>query len=243
MSILQMAEPQLRYQIKNLSVVCKTFYAICHIPVLWRQWSLTNVGCVRYTKDSAKSIFEHAEHFRYFFFGGDYYLFDSATASEYLKRCCNLVSLDIGSNGLLTDLLFVRGMPKLKRLILDYCHEISPDSIIEGLRKTPYLEYLSMMYCQHLDIQDVLGLAEFLPKLRVLNIEHSFEINHEDLHVLLTNMKSLQQLQATPSHLYSELWFPVMVMHAKVHFGVALRETLTRQQQRIILLSKTCHST
>ena len=229
--ILRMAEPSLLYLMRNISRTCKKFNEVCHCPTLWGRWSLRNVGCITYTKDNLKSIFHHAKDFRYFYFGGNYVNLSSDDASVSLGMCCNLESLDLGSNGLLRDLYFVSKLTKLKRLILDHCPEITKDALIQGLIQCPSLEVLSMFSDSQISTKDIMKVMTYMPELKVLNIECVHPITCEELLLILRTLKHIRQIQATPAHYNGTQWFSVMSQYRKVEYGVALRETLSRTQR------------
>lgn len=230
-----MAEPLLCFAIKNISPACKRLNDICHCPTLWRRWSLQNVGCITYTKESLRNIFRHAKDFKYFYFGGDYEV-SAREVSKYLSLCSNMESLDVGCNGLLKDLVFLSKMPHLKRLILDYCPEIRKDCFKKGLRGCSKLEHLSLLHCKQFSVCDILEVMDSVPGLKILNIEYVVPISSHNLHTILEKLPDLRQLQATPDNFHSDSWFAVMAEYRHVQYGVALMEVLSKDQRNGLLL-------
>lgn len=81
---------------------------------------------------------------------------------EALSCCHDVVFLDMGHNGALTDISFVKQMPKLEVAILGMCgwSDASP------LASCPELEYLEMFTTQCVDLSPLAGLKN----LRHLNV-------------------------------------------------------------------------
>ena len=88
--------------------------------------------------------------------------------TDGLNYCTEVRFLDIGHNGSLTDISFVRNMPKLSTLILAGCgvSDISP------LADCPDLEYLEIFSTYVSDLTPLSGLKE----LRHLNIVNCMEL-------------------------------------------------------------------
>ncbi len=196
--------------IRKISPVCRLLYDVCHDPSIWRVWSLTNVGCVTYNKNTLRSIFRHAEHYRYFYFGGNYVRLTSRDVEMCLALCHNLTSLDIGTHGLLVNAMFVMYMPKLERLILDYCVQLDITSLKAALAKSKQIQILSMFKCV-VTLDDIIEITHMLPSLNSLNIERTEALDHDQLSLVIT--PNLRQIQVSPKHFNGSVWLRFMKEH------------------------------
>ena len=216
----------LRLLIAMVSLVSKEFYRICHLPTFWRRLSLSNVWCVTYTQNTLAQIFHrHGENFKYVYFGGNYKVsLTNIHVVIALSHCTNLSSLDIGTNGFLTGLAFLKSMPKLKRLILDYCIEIDAYDFLLYLRCCPLLEELSMYRCTQLT-HDIVTAILMDSDLRKINLERALVFDPENLQQLL-DVSNVTSFAGTPDESNRQLWRFVLAKYHNVKFNKAIADMI-----------------
>lgn len=213
----------LRYMMMTVSAVSKDLYRICHLPVLWRKLSLRNVGCIMYSSGTLYQLFHrHGQDYRHVYFGGDYSSsITSFDAENALSKCVNLTSLDIGTNGFLTGLSFLRYMPMIRRLILDFSTEIDRFEIVTYIQQCHLLEELSMYRCTQLTFTNVRQVVQCLPQLKRLNLEHTAVFNPDEIQSLL-NQLNLTDFACTPVPGQESLWRALLAKYPKVTFNEAI---------------------
>jgi hypothetical protein len=110
---------------------------------------------------------------------------------ELLKYCTNLLALDLGHNNL-TDITFLRNMPRLRVLILGENQKLKNIEVLADLKD---LEYLELFTC---GIKDITPLTK-LPNLIDLNLANNSVADWRPL-------KEMKQLK--------RLWISGMGVHA-----------------------------
>ena len=126
---------------------------------------------------------------------------------ELLKYCTNLLALDLGHNNL-TDITFLRSMPRLRVLILGENQKLKNIEVLADLKD---LEYLELFTC---GIKDITPLTK-LPNLIDLNLANNSVADWRPL-------KEMKQLK--------RLWISGMGVHAmtaaeKAELAEALPDT------------------
>ena len=115
----------------------------------------------------------------------------SSREFELLKYCTNLLALDLGHNNL-TDITFLRNMPRLRVLILGENQKLKNIEVLADLKD---LEYLELFTC---GIKDITPLTK-LPNLIDLNLANNSVADWRPL-------KEMKQLK--------RLWISDMGVHA-----------------------------
>lgn len=180
-------------------LVSKELYRLCHMSALWRKFSLRNVGCVSYSKNALFEIYHrHGQDFHYVFFGGNYSTqLNSLDVEVALTNCANVSSLDIGTNIILTSVSFLKSMPRLKRLVLDFCVEIDTNDFVENVKFCTMLEELSLYKCPQFSYADVLMVMKHLQYMKSLNVEGVFLLGILELQTLIS-VTHVTRLYGTP---------------------------------------------
>ena len=108
----------------------------------------------------------------------------------YLIKLVNLKSSDIGTNGLVTNLSFLRFMPNLKCLVLDYCIEIDCNIIVDCMKYCPLLEELSVNRCTQLTLDAIKCILSDRSYLKKIYIEKTMILSTEEVQDVLERSNS-----------------------------------------------------
>lgn len=214
----------LRILMSTMAIVSKEAYRICHLPALWRRLSLRNVGCIYYSHQTLHQLFyRHGKDFRYIYFGGNYSPdLSSLDVESSLSFCRNVSSLDIGTNGLLESLSFLRWLSHIKRLVLDFCTEIDVADMVNYVSLCPTLEIISVYRCTQLTYPALLELFAKLPQLTKCNAERAIELGSDQVMTLLNVRLTLIKFQFSPIDEPDQNWQVVVDKFPGVMFGETL---------------------
>ena len=162
-----------------MSLTCRRIFGLCHSAVLWRQFSLSNTGIVRYNNCSSNCIFgRHSMHFLHLFFNG---LFQEdsffggktkiAISEEALGRCYNLTTLDLTGNVYIENLSFLRNIKNLKELFLENCVNVDAEKATQVVKEKKTIEVLYLRGCTQFYEDQLITIGFGLPRLKLYNIE------------------------------------------------------------------------
>lgn len=140
-----------------------------------------------------------------------------------LSKCVNLTSLDIGTNGLLTSLSFLMSMPRLERLVLDFCVEIDLSDLKFYIKFCPLVQELSMYRCTQLTHAAVIVIMAALPKLKRLNCECALEFSAEEIQAVL-DAGHLTSFLGTPDDSFGDKWLSLPTKYPNVEFNDAVAD-------------------
>lgn len=171
--------------IANIPRVCKKFRDLMNSASMWKSFgALDEFGSLKYTKQMFDSLFDnHGRYFKKLYFNGEFKFLLAQTSLDYVHRklevCRNLKVLDLTSNFSIDEIPFILSMPILESLYLEWCLELSSQSVTQTLceENCPKLKLLSLRKCDQFLESHIMDIAVAQRKLEILDISYTQEID------------------------------------------------------------------